>query len=290
MSFNDKLYNELLDQGINEALACNLANMKIPEKKKKPVFFKEKEIFDIQVHYICTTCKSERTVKRVSSKPEDIFSTLRICSNCAEFLLERLSHKQLVTLATLENHPEETLAKLTLLSKIKLGDRKTALEWLHTSIPTTSNIPDDKEEKEIKVKEVVKIDKEKALKSLIASGVNKELAELMLNTAEPEKKKRKVKLISKQDIVITQTCTTCHTKVSFKKNIETLAKEDLYQSCSIRLCHNCLKMFDNMTSEQLVTFILVQNSRYVDIRVLPTAKQLELASQITSSEAYNLHI
>lgn len=301
MSFNEKFYNELLASGLKEETARIMSVFKVSVKKKnssKGKFFSNgKEEYEMKVHFICATCKHKKSLTRIVNKPmEDQFATVSTCDHCADFLLDKLTHKQLVTITILENHPEDTLSSLALPGKIRLADEKSALDWLLTTFQRTSNIRDkDEINEEVKtkpkekVKEITEEDKKLMIVKLLESGINEELAKVMLNINRPKPQAKRIKTISKKDIVITKTCATCGSKVSFKKTIETVSKDDLYQACSLKLCDNCLKMFESMTSEQLVSLIIIQNSHDIEIRILPAAEQIKLALHTDYTLAYSLH-
>ena len=295
MEVNEKFYFELLENGVSEEIALCLSRQKAvkatAKKKKKIAAFyagKEQEMYEVITTLHCSTCGHSKELKRLEKKdrPEKIVE-LTTCGYCADYLLSEFSHEELVTISILQNHHEDSIHKLLLGSKLKLATRKSALDWLMVKYPRTDNRPDDYVEKEEKPKEeVIEINREEVLQQLIESGIPKELAEVML--MKTKKKKKSKKTVTKREIIVTKTCDTCGTAAGFKHELATNSPINLAQDCSIKLCENCIRMFDSMTDKQLVSLLLIQNSRDVEIRLLSTKEQLILANNTDPKLAYNL--
>jgi reverse gyrase len=135
-------------------------------------------------------------------------------------------------------------------------------------------------------------DQEKQLNVLLSAGLSETVALSMLKSLQPKEKKAKKYYgnSTKREkinvpIVVHQTCVTCKTVTSFKQVMQVYSDEaDQEQSCVIGQCINCIKQYELMTKEELISLIVIQNHVDMELRGLSTASQIVLAKKRSAKE------
>lgn len=140
-------------------------------------------------------------------------------------------------------------------------------------------------------------DFEAVVQALIKSGIDENIARSMAKstikatrTAKPGKKRvnpanfTPARAKIDMPVIVTQTCTTCKTVTTFKRVMKVYSDDVPEQTCTVGICINCIKQFDLMTKDQLVSLIVLQNHPDVELRMLSTSRQIKLAKQKTAQE------
>ena len=308
MNTEEKFYQELLASGISETLASSLCKMAKTRGQKKQktgnpaaAFYASKSGVETEVivTYECRVCGSTREYRRtVKGDGEDSTNLVQTCADCAQFLLNK-SRTVLIGALVLQNHAEKDFRELPLHNKLSMAKKRSALEWLNTTMspPRMGSGPDkDDLDDELAPLPEANPEAEAAVRAaildkLIASGVDENIAELMLEQLAPRKKvSRKRKQLPFQDVIVTKLCRTCNSRVTYKTPMRSLDTEMLTQECSFRICENCIGMFQTMPLEQLVSLLLIQNSRDVELRLLDPVEQIKLAGTTDPIFAYDLTV
>lgn len=134
----------------------------------------------------------------------------------------------------------------------------------------------------------------KALQVLLDAGIPESVATGMLKSLEPKKSTKKKKTYfgtsTKREkvnapIVVVQTCVTCKTQTSFKRVMQVYSDEaHLEQSCVVGQCINCIKQYELMSKDELISLVILQNHVDQEIRGMSTATQIKMAQKKTAQE------
>lgn len=133
-----------------------------------------------------------------------------------------------------------------------------------------------------------------ALQVLLDAGIPEAVATGMLKSLEPKKsagKKKRFYGTSKKrekinvPVIVNQTCVTCKTETSFKRVMQVYSDEtEIEQSCVVGQCVNCIKQFDLMEKDDLISLIIIMNHVDSEIRGMSTASQIKMAKAKSAQE------
>ncbi len=131
------------------------------------------------------------------------------------------------------------------------------------------------------------------VQALIDQGIDPSIAESMAKVMDKAEKKPKKKFYGEYTkrelinvpIVVHQTCLTCKTETTFKRVMQVYSDEtDREQNVTISLCVNCIRMFELMSKQQLISLLIIQNHPDLELRMFSTATQIKLAGKKSAKD------
>jgi len=132
-----------------------------------------------------------------------------------------------------------------------------------------------------------------ALEVLLQAGISESVAVSMLKAMEPKPKTKKKKYYgtsTKREkinvpVVVVQTCVTCKCATSHKTVMQVYSDvADIEQHCIVGQCQNCIKMYELMDKDELISLLIIMNHSDVEIRGMSTASQIKMAEKKTALE------
>jgi len=140
----------------------------------------------------------------------------------------------------------------------------------------------------------------KALQVLLDAGIPEAVAAGMLKSLEPKKSTKKKKTYfgnsTKREkvnapVVIVQTCMTCKCQTSYKRVMQVYSDEaEIEQACVVGQCENCIKQYELMDKDALISLIILMNHTDIELRNLSTASQIALAKKRPPIECLTTHM
>lgn len=135
---------------------------------------------------------------------------------------------------------------------------------------------------------------DKALQVLLDAGIPANIAQSMMKALEPKKTKAKKKRFygtyTKRErinvpIVVVSTCQTCGSSKSFKRVMSVFSDEtDVEQTCIVGLCENCIPVLQEMSKDELISVILLENHKDIELNRMPLKSHIKLAPKKTPLE------
>ena len=138
-----------------------------------------------------------------------------------------------------------------------------------------------------------------AMKVLTDAGIPEAVAAGMVKALAPKAVKKKKTYFGNSTkrekinvpVIVNQTCMTCKTETSYKMVMQVFSDEtEIQQACTVGQCENCIKQYEGMPKEQLISLIVLMNHSDVELRNLSTASQIKLAGKRPPIECLTTHM
>ena len=136
---------------------------------------------------------------------------------------------------------------------------------------------------------------EKVLEQLVKSGIDPIIAESMAKSLTKPKKEKKKKgwhrgpsrMKIKMEIQATIRCVTCGTITTVPRIVEAYEDSEPTQESIVGICPHCIKDFYEMTKEELISLIVIQNHTDLDLRQLSLKQQIRMSKRHKPQELYH---